>query len=67
MKYTLSKFPNGENKETWQVLIPGSPMCKETDEVTASALARELLHKETGNELWFWNAYTEAHYLLDKS
>ncbi len=67
MRFTLSKFPNAQSQETWQVLIPGSALCKETDEQTASALARELLHKTPGNELWFWNGYTEAHFLLDRS
>ena len=66
MKITLSKFPDNNGNEVWQVLIPGIPLCKETDKVSAETLARNMLCQQKGNELWLWDDYTKTETLLSK-
>lgn len=67
MKITISKFPNDKNEITYQVFVMASPICKETDEVTAYALARELLHKTRNNDLYLWDYYNNKETLLDRN
>lgn len=67
MKITIAKFPNTNNETVYQVSVMESPMCKETDEQHAYALARELLHKTRNNDLYLWDAFTGKETLLDRS
>jgi hypothetical protein len=73
MKYLISKFPNSSNEIVYQVFGNSVPLCHETDEITAFALAREWLHtKLVGNEkahheLYFWDYETKTETLLDKN
>ena len=64
MKITISKFPDANGNEAWQVFIPGIPLCKETTKTIAESLARNLLLQEKGNELWFWDGFTKTETLL---
>ena len=67
MKITLSRFTDANGNDAWQVFIPGIPLCKETDKVTAETLARNMLLQEKGNELWFWDGDAKLEKLLQKN
>jgi hypothetical protein len=69
MKFTVSKFPYpNTDKTVWQLLDShGFPLCKEQDEQTVYALAREILHQTKGNELYLWDYFKQTETLIDRN
>ncbi len=68
MKVMISRFPNKDNKETFQVYMGSTPITKEQDsEEAAWEFARAIFHQTSGNTLVVWDAYCGKETIVDRN